>query len=68
MADNADEAQAIEQRLLDKRINAALPPARQGSEFCADCGGRISEARRRAMPQATRCIGCQETAEDGGRR
>jgi DnaK suppressor protein len=31
---------------------------------CADCGDEISERRLRAVPFATRCLPCQQSAED----
>lgn len=34
-----------------------------GEEFCIGCGERIEEARRIALPSATRCIDCQTKAE-----
>lgn len=30
---------------------------------CEECGGAIAPARLRALPDATTCLGCQETAE-----
>ena len=45
------------------------PPLRKGgvSEanggICLDCGEPIPEARRRAVPEATRCVACQTELE-----
>nr|WP_314074837.1 TraR/DksA C4-type zinc finger protein [uncultured Roseococcus sp.] len=50
-----------ERRALD--IAAARTPRRLGSLTCEDCDALIPEARRAAMPSATRCIRCQEEAE-----
>lgn len=36
-----------------------------GEEFCLGCGERIEEARRLALPSATRCIDCQTAKETG---
>ncbi len=41
--------------------------ARQGSEFCLDCGDRILAGRRFAVPSATRCAFCQRQYEGMGR-
>ena len=30
---------------------------------CSDCGGRISEARLRALPFAARCLACQDSRD-----
>jgi phage/conjugal plasmid C-4 type zinc finger TraR family protein len=30
---------------------------------CADCGDRISAARLKALPGATRCVSCQRALE-----
>lgn len=37
-----------------------------GEEFCINCGERIEEARRIALPSAKRCIDCQ-TAKESAR-
>ena len=33
------------------------------SGACADCGDRISAARLKALPDATRCVSCQRELE-----
>lgn len=70
MADIADRAQAREEEILAERLaaqerNAALDAP--GNEICADCGEPIPMDRRRAMPNAIRCIDCQAFAERVGR-
>lgn len=45
-------------------IRAALDE--EGNELCASCGEEIGEARRKALPSATRCIGCQAAFERRG--
>ena len=47
---------------------AAIAAARSrldgdGAGDCTDCGAVIPEARRAAMPNATRCVDCQELLE-----
>jgi phage/conjugal plasmid C-4 type zinc finger TraR family protein len=34
-------------------------PAGEGTTHCVECGDEIPEARRRALPGARTCIGCQ---------
>ncbi len=64
MTDEIDQAQPFEQARLDNTIaRFARGLRRQGSEFCIDCGDPIPEARRKANPNANRCIGCQEIFE-----
>lgn len=42
-------------------IEAALLRMRQGTwGRCTQCGGAIGTQRLRALPEATRCIGCTE--------
>jgi DnaK suppressor protein len=44
-----------------QQIEAAVRRLATGSHgTCADCGGRISEARLRALPFAALCLTCQE--------
>ncbi len=38
-----------------------------GADYCDDCGERIAEARRKALPASRTCIGCQ-TVRDSARR
>lgn len=38
-----------------------------GTEECRDCGDEIEDARRKAMPSATRCVGCQAKFERRGK-
>jgi phage/conjugal plasmid C-4 type zinc finger TraR family protein len=38
-------------------------PSGESLESCADCGARIPEARRAAIPGVRLCVACQE-AED----
>lgn len=46
-----------------KRARQALPRG-ESADRCADCGEKIPEARRRAIPGVRRCVGCQ-AALDG---
>lgn len=37
--------------------------ASEGEEFCVECDEPIPAARRKALPSAERCIGCQTIFE-----
>lgn len=64
MTDQLDEAQALEQRERDDCIARAAGRIKgRGATHCVVCGEPIDEARRSAMPSATRCIDCQEGRE-----
>lgn len=60
VAAEGEEAFLTEQLARQQRVAALEVP---GSETCCECGGEIPEARRKAMPSATRCIDCQEWTE-----
>ncbi|CAN7165823.1 TraR/DksA C4-type zinc finger protein [Mesorhizobium amorphae] len=54
------------------RIRAAIrgqhePAEVEASPFC-ECGERIPDARRQAMPKATRCFDCETFIERQSRR
>jgi len=38
-----------------------------GSDYCDDCGERIPQARRKALPASRTCVSCQ-SVRDGQRR
>lgn len=54
---------------IDASVEDAVRLARsrmqdgRGLAECEDCGEPIPEARRRAMPNARRCVACQEAAD-----
>ena len=48
-----------------KRAKSRLPTG-PSLESCAECGAKIPEARREAIPGVRLCLACQE-AEDGSR-
>jgi DnaK suppressor protein len=74
------DAQVVASRDLDqlsyerlaRRATAlaeALERVRAGTYgSCEVCGGRIPEARRRALPDVTTCVQCQESAESATTR
>ena len=52
-----------------EKIAAALARLEEGEYgMCRDCEQEIAEKRLRALPFATRCKGCQESAESSARR
>lgn len=51
---------------LANRSRAVVEGA--GAVECVDCGEEISAARRAAAPFATRCLACQNHAEQSARR
>ena len=64
-----EAAGELEERRRDfevKRIRQEL--TLHGDEFCRACGDPIGEARRAALPSATRCVECQATLERMSRR
>jgi DnaK suppressor protein len=77
-ADQMDEIQYASQRdmamrnvdrgsALHRQVRAALLRIREGSfGVCIDCEAGISPKRLAALPWATRCIRCQETADQSG--
>lgn len=66
-ADPLDLAQAHVEQEMAARIAAIQLRARQGEgrDDCMVCGARIPDARRRQIPNATRCAPCQDRAERG---
>jgi len=51
-----------------RRIDEALLRLQAGTYgICADCDGKIAEARLRALPFAVLCRDCQEQEEDAAR-
>lgn len=65
--ERAEDFQRQQDELRVAKIRAGLDLV--GEEFCRDCGERIEEQRRAALPSATRCTGCQALTEKrwGGR-
>ena len=61
------------QEQIDDTVADAVKLARlhlaegEGSDYCEDCGERIPEARRKALPGSRTCVACQ-SARDARRR
>lgn len=73
--DDADlTQQAIEiyeqaaMKALAQRRTSVFQPIPGGRKWreCEDCGRAIPQARMKANPNATRCVGCQTNYESGG--
>ncbi len=62
----AEAAVSLETACTISGICAGL--ATQGSEECECCGDDIPAARRKALPSARRCVGCQSQIEHEARR
>lgn len=64
MSDDIDAAQDMDARIRAAEVAAVRDATRgPGSDECEDCARPIPQERQRAVPWATRCIGCQEAAE-----
>jgi phage/conjugal plasmid C-4 type zinc finger TraR family protein len=64
MSDEADQAQRIDERHRAAAIAfVRAQTQRDGFDECQDCGEVIEPTRRKALPSATRCVGCQEDFE-----
>ena len=54
---------------IDATIKDGIKRARNklgegpGLEHCEECGAKIPEARRKAVPGVRLCVACQETAD-----
>ncbi|MFB9159929.1 TraR/DksA family transcriptional regulator [Chromobacterium violaceum] len=64
--DEFDRAQELEALHLEASLAAqaaASRPLGASLSHCDDCGDPIPEARRLAAPGCTRCMACQDWAE-----
>lgn len=67
MADYADESAAAESVHLSAAIsNRPRNPVGESARECDDCGGKIPEGRRKAVPGCRRCVRCQTMEERCG--
>jgi phage/conjugal plasmid C-4 type zinc finger TraR family protein len=74
VTDEIDRAQALEEAQREDALAAHWRRVHgddgelddwehASAHWCIDCGVRIPDPRRRAVPGVTRCIDCQELAE-----
>ena len=56
---------SLDGSVLEQPVPTTPPPIVEVSDegACADCGDRISAARLKALPDATRCVSCQRALE-----
>ncbi len=72
MADDADKAQSLQEREVAAAISPLVhrrdgegPEYIDGKACCRDCGEPIPEKRLAAIPGVSRCVLCQQAAEQG---
>lgn len=67
MTDIADLAQQREEQFLAQSLakQAQKSTVTASNYYCEDCGDVIPQARREVVQGCTRCIVCQEYAEQG---
>lgn len=70
MSDNVDESQAAEAKSRQTAIDTVRcrpcglgPDMSDGTPRCRECGDEIPAARLAKVPDAERCVTCQEEAE-----
>ncbi len=65
MADEADFAAAITDRMVSERVGGVLNSVSTVADntHCEECGDAIPAARRIAAPWATVCVPCKEAQE-----
>ncbi|EHO8462788.1 TraR/DksA family transcriptional regulator [Escherichia coli] len=66
--DDSDRAQAVLEReservLCDRMTRHHRASGSPGRRVCTDCGGVIPTARLVAVPDAIRCVNCQNIME-----
>ncbi|HBI15005.1 MAG TPA: conjugal transfer protein TraR [Desulfobulbaceae bacterium] len=67
MTDAIDQANSIAELERSTAIRAITSRQKgQSLTHCLECGDRIPEARRHAVPGCELCITCQEWTERGG--
>lgn len=64
-ADKASEFQAAELRATLSEFSKKIPRAEiqsweQGPKYCEECGERIPDARRKAVPGVKFCVSCAQ--------
>ncbi len=76
---NADETQEMSEQATVEAINQILEVDREQAEHsalrraqgqagvCEDCGHPIGAERMEALPEATRCVGCQASWDAANR-
>ena len=68
MADEGDYANEPVQQEIDALVRERRQFSGQSATHCEDCGDRIPEARRDAIPGCSMCADCQDMQEQRERR
>ncbi|HDX4397551.1 TraR/DksA family transcriptional regulator [Citrobacter freundii] len=64
MADIIDNASALEDFQRDAALSMhRLNHSAVSATHCEECGDNLPEARRKAYPGCTMCVGCQSNME-----
>ncbi|KIA80579.1 conjugal transfer protein TraR [Chromobacterium sinusclupearum] len=65
MSDFFDRASELETEFREQALARHFQQLQSsGYSHCEDCGEAIPAARRAAIPSCTRCVQCQQQAED----
>lgn len=63
-AELIDQASALEEMMRENAIQAhRLNHSAVSATHCEECGDNLPEARRKAYPGCTMCVGCQSDME-----
>lgn len=59
-----DDFQEQQKATIDDEVARARAALKgKGTLRCVECGKKIPDRRRQAMPNATKCVSCQENEE-----
>ena len=60
-----DDFQEQQKATIDDGVAQAREALKgNGTLHCVECGKKIPDRRRKAMPNATKCVTCQESGEE----
>ncbi|HGH3390640.1 TPA: TraR/DksA family transcriptional regulator [Citrobacter freundii] len=63
-AELIDQASALEEMMRENAIQAhRLNHSAVSAMHCVECGDNLPDARRKAYPGCTMCVGCQSDME-----
>ena len=69
MADFADDASAVEELQRNTALSAhRINRDAVSATHCVECDEQLSDARRKAYPECTMCVDCQQDEENRNRR
>lgn len=62
--DELDRAKIVEEDALMRSIQQIRQAGEgAGTVYCVDCGEKIPDKRKARVPNAIRCVSCQESVE-----